>query len=180
MTVTGAPSSGSWQERISLGLRNLLFILLLPAAGAVYAPWWILTRGGGAWPRPAAWPAAALIVVGVGLYLWCTWVFAIAGHGTPAPWDAPRRVVATGPYRMVRNPIYVAAFLVIGGEAWLFLSPWLLIYLLVLALGVHLAVLWYEEPMLDRRFGQEYETYRRAVPRWIPNLAKWTRSGTER
>ena len=74
--------------------------------GAVYVPWWILTSGR-ATPAPVGWPAVAIMAVGAGLCLWCLWVFAIVGRGTPGPWSAPRRVVAVGPYRWVRNPIYI-------------------------------------------------------------------------
>ena len=95
-----------------LALRNVLFTLIVPGAGAVYAPWLILTRSGGS-PRPVAWPAVMLIIGGMLLYIACQWAFATVGRGTPGPWDAPRRFVAVGPYRWVRNPIYVAALLVL-------------------------------------------------------------------
>ncbi len=102
------------------------------------------------------------------LYLWCAWAFAAVGLGTPGPWDAPRRVVAVGPYRFVRNPIYLAALLVVLGEAWLFLSIPLLLYAVTIAVGCHLFVIGYEEPTLAARFGAEYQAYRRAIPRWLP------------
>src|SRR5215470_12893782 len=130
---------------MSLTLRNLIFTLVVPGAGAIYAPGWILTRGG-ATPHPVAWYGLALIVVGVGVYLWCLRLFATVGRGTPGPWDAPRRFVAVGPYRWVRNPIYLGALLVLVGEAWLFASVPLLVYAGVLAVGVHLFVVGYEEP----------------------------------
>ena len=76
--------------------------------------------------------------------------------------------MAVGPYRWVRNPIYVAALLVVAGEAWLFLSLPLLLYAGGLAVGVHLFVIGYEEPTLRRRFGNEYLAHRRHVRRWIP------------
>ncbi len=85
--------------------------------------------------------------------------------------------MASGPYRLVRNPIYIAAFLVIAGEAWLFVSFQLLVYLAVLALGVHLYVLCIEEPALLCRFGHEYDAYRRSVRRWIPSPAQWFYAG---
>jgi protein-S-isoprenylcysteine O-methyltransferase Ste14 len=152
---------------VGLALRNLLFTVIVPGAGAVYAPWWILTRGD-ANPEPVAWYAIIFIAVGVALYLWCLVVFATVGRGTPGPWDAPRRFVAVGPYRWVRNPIYLAALLVLLGEAWLFLSIPLLVYAGIAALGCHLFVVWYEEPTLYARFGKEYEKYRASVRRWIP------------
>ena len=152
---------------MSLLVRNLIFTVVVPGAGAVYGPWWILTRGDAS-PTPTAWPAVAVIVVGAAGYLWCLWVFATVGRGTPGPWDAPRRVVAVGPYRWVRNPMYLAALLVVLGETWLFLSPSLLLYAGALAVLVALFVIGYEEPTLRRRFGESYVQYQRTVPRWIP------------
>jgi protein-S-isoprenylcysteine O-methyltransferase Ste14 len=153
---------------MSLALRNLIFTLVVPGAGGVYVPWLILTRHG-ALPAPAAWYAAPLIAIGVALYLWCVRVFAVIGRGTPGPWDAPRQVIAAGPYRWVRNPIYIAALLIVSGEACLFLSAALLLYAAGLAVAFHLVVAGYEEPRLRARFGEPYEAYRRSVSRWIPH-----------
>jgi protein-S-isoprenylcysteine O-methyltransferase Ste14 len=72
----------------------------------------------------------------------------------------------------VRNPIYLAALLVVCGEAWLFLSIPLLIYAGAMAILFHLFVIGYEERTLSRRFGDAYTEYRRAVPRWLPRLSK--------
>ncbi len=152
---------------MSLLLRNLLFSLLAPGLAAVLLPRWLLTRGG-ATPTPRAWPAAAVIALGAVLFLACAWVFATVGRGTPGPWDAPRRFVAVGPYRWVRNPIYLAALLVVLGEAWLFLSLPLLVYAGAMAIVCHLFVIGYEEPTLGRTFGETYAEYRRRVPRWVP------------
>jgi protein-S-isoprenylcysteine O-methyltransferase Ste14 len=154
--------------RLSLALRNVIFTLVVPGAGGVYLPWQILTRHGAS-PTPVAWYAAAVIAVGVLLYLSCVWLFSTAGHGTPGIWDPPRRFVAVGPYRWVRNPIYIAALLIVSGEAWLFASAKLLIYVAVLAIGFHLFIICYEEPRLRRRFGDQYETYLRTVRRWTPH-----------
>jgi len=85
-----------------LALRNLVFTVVVPGAGAVWAPWWILTRDGHA-ATPVAWVAVAVIAAGAALYLWCVWLFAAVGRGTPGPWDAPRSVVAVGPYRWVHG-----------------------------------------------------------------------------
>ena len=152
---------------MSLLVRNLIFTVVIPGAGAVYVPWWILRRGG-AHPTPVAWQASAVIVIGLVLYVMCLWVFARAGRGTPGPWDAPRRFVAVGPYRWVRNPMYLSALLTVLGEAWLFLSLPLVLYTGAMAGFFHLFVIGYEEPTLRRRFGETYVTYLRTVPRWIP------------
>jgi len=153
---------------MSLTLRNILFTVVVPGAGGAYVPWLILTRHG-ALPSPAAWYAVPLIVLGIGLYGWCVRVFAVAGRGTPGLWDAPRRFVAAGPYRWVRNPIYISALLVVSGEAWLFLSPAVLLYAAGLAVAFHLFVMAYEEPHLRARFGEPYDAYRHTVSRWIPH-----------
>jgi protein-S-isoprenylcysteine O-methyltransferase Ste14 len=152
---------------VGVFVRNLLFTIVVPGAGAIWLPWWVLKRFDPA-AVPAAWPAVAVIAIGAGLYLWCVWMFAVVGGGTPGPWDAPRRVVATGPYRWVRNPIYLAALLVVLGEAWLFLSVPLLVYAGAVVILFHLFVISYEERTLHRRFGEAYLEYRRRVPRWLP------------
>lgn len=152
---------------MSLFLRNLLFTIVVPGSAAVWMPWWLLTRGGTT-PTPVVCPALAVIAAGAALYLWCLWMFATVGRGTPGPWDAPKRVVAAGPYRWVRNPMYLSALTVVGGEALLFWSPTLLIYAAVIAIGFHLFVTGYEEPTLRRNFGDTYLDYLRNVPRWIP------------
>jgi protein-S-isoprenylcysteine O-methyltransferase Ste14 len=92
------------------------------------------------------------------------------GDGTPGPWDAPARVVAVGPYRRVRNPIYLAALLVVLGEAWLFMSAAVLVYAGAMAVCFHLFVLGYEERTLRRRFGDSYAEYQRTVPHWVPRI----------
>src|SRR5205809_6998885 len=156
---------------VSVFVRNLIFTIVVPGAGAAWLPWWVLTRFDPT-AVAAAWPALAIIAVGAALYLWCVWVFAVVGRGTPGPWDAPRRFVAVGPYRWVRNPIYIAAVLVLLGQAWLFMSLALLVYAMFAAVGCHVFVVLYEEPTLRRRFGAEYELYQRSVRRWIPGAPR--------
>ncbi len=163
--ITRSPTSRP--DIMSLALRNLLFTVVVPGSGAVWIPWWILMRGGAA-PEPVAWPAIAVIAVGAALYFSCLWLFAVVGRGTPGPWDPPRRFVTVGAYRWVRNPIYIAALLVVLGEAWLFLSLSLLAYAGAMTILFHLFVIGYEEPTLRRAFGETYAEYCQTVPRWIP------------
>ena len=152
---------------LSLALRNILFTIVVPGAGGLYVPWLILNQDGRL-PTPVAWYAMPVIVAGVALYTWCVWEFATTGRGTPGLWDAPRRVVAAGPYRWVRNPIYIAAFLIVAGEAWLFGSVGVLLYAAGLVAACHLVIVGYEEPRLRRRFGDSYEAYLHTVSRWTP------------
>ena len=152
---------------LSLAVRNLLFTIVVAGLGGAWVPWWILTRDGRT-AAPAAWEAVPVIVAGTALYVWCVWNFAAVGGGTPGPWDAPSRFVATGPYRWVRNPIYLAALMIVLAEAWLFMSLPLLAYAGALAVCFHLFVTGYEERTLRRRFGSTYLEYLRTVRRWIP------------
>jgi protein-S-isoprenylcysteine O-methyltransferase Ste14 len=150
----------------SLALRNVLFSLTVPGLGAVVGPWLVLRSTP---VRALAWPGAILIAAGLAVYVICVRAFAAVGSGTPGPWDPPRRVVAAGPYRWVRNPIYLSALTVVLGEAWLFMSWPLVIYAVAMAACFHLFVIGYEEPHLRREFGASYNDYARRVQRWIPH-----------
>ena len=153
--------------RLGLAVRNLLFAAAVPGLGGVLGPWLVLGREVRS-PLPAAWPAVVMIAAGCALYVWCQTMFAVRGGGTPGLWDPPRRLVEGGPFRWLRNPIYVAALLVVLGQAWLFSSVDLLLYAAALAAGFHLLVVAVEEPLLQARFGEPYRDYRRRVRRWIP------------
>lgn len=115
--------------------------------------------------RPAGLVLAAL---GGLLVLSCVVTFAAAGHGTPAPFDAPRRFVAAGPYRFVRNPMYLGAAGVLAGSALAAGSPAILLLAAAFLLLAHAFVLLHEEPALRRRFGEPYAAYTREVGRWLP------------
>ncbi len=126
--------------------------------------------------RPSDWAGleflgAGLVVAGAALALWCILTFLFVGRGTPAPFDPPRRLVLRGPYRFVRNPMYLGAFLALVGAAVLYRSGWLGLYAAAFLLATHLFVLGYEEPALSRTFGQEYTAYRALVGRWLPRFS---------
>lgn len=153
-------------------LKALLFTLVAPATVVLWVPLWLL---GWSYPRPALllqWLGLLPIALGAAVYLWCVWNFAARGQGTPAPIDPPKTLVVQGLYRWVRNPMYVGIGLVLMGETLLFGSGSLLLYTLLVLLACHLFVILYEEPTLRQRFGQAYEDYCRAVPRWIPRFKK--------
>lgn len=111
---------------------------------------------------------AALAVAGAALALWCILTFVFVGKGTPAPFDPPRRLVVRGPYRFVRNPMYLGAALALAGAAAFYRSGALLAYAALFLAVTHLFVLAYEEPVLRQTFGEDYEAYRRRVGRWWP------------
>jgi protein-S-isoprenylcysteine O-methyltransferase Ste14 len=99
--------------------------------------------------------------------------FALVGLGTPAPVAPPTRLVVSGQYRHVRNPMYVAVVAVVLGQALLLGTIELLWYAAVLWVGFEAFVLLYEEPALRARFGSSYDAYRRNVGRWWPRLRPW-------
>jgi protein-S-isoprenylcysteine O-methyltransferase Ste14 len=104
-------------------------------------------------------------------------LFGSAGEGTLAPWDPTRKLVVRGPYLRVRNPMITGIGLILLGEAALLGSLPILAELGVFALanGIYMPLV--EEPGLVRRFGDEYDEYRRAVPRWIPRRRHWAGPG---
>jgi len=89
----------------------------------------------------------------------------VEGLGAPAPIAAPERLIVGGVYRHVRNPMYVAILAVIVGQSLLLGRLGLLLYAAAVWLVAAAFVRWYEEPALARRFGADYEAYRRAVMR---------------
>lgn len=130
-----------------------------------------------AWNERLGWPrlestlaratGTALVLGGFVVTLACSGLFLRRGGGTPVPIDPPVRLVATGLYRHSRNPIYVAYVVVLAG-VFLFLGhAALLLYAALVTAGIHAAIVWWEEPVLRDRFGDEYERYVRSVPRWL-------------
>ena len=123
-------------------------------------------------PAASEMPGAILGVVGAILVLGCAGVFISRGRGTPALFDAPRVFVAIGPYKYVRNPMYVGGLMLLIGFGLYERSISILFLALLLFLLVHLFILFYEEPTLTRKFGSSYQEYRKAVRRWIPRLMR--------
>ena len=117
-------------------------------------------------------PGAILGVAGATLGLACAAVFISRGRGTPAIFDAPRVFVAMGPYKYVRNPMYIGGLLLLIGFGLYERSISILFLALLLFPLVHLFVVFYEEPTLTRKFGSSYQEYRGAVRRWIPRLTR--------
>lgn len=116
------------------------------------------------------WQVAGMLLGGSGaaLALTCILTFAFVGRGTPAPFDPPRRLVVRGPYRLIRNPMYVGAGLAFAGAALFYQSVALVGYAGLFLIVTHLFVVLYEEPTLRRTFGKDYEAYCRLAGRWWP------------
>lgn len=120
----------------------------------------------------------ALMIIGGAIMIACVWQFAWTGHGTPAPFDPPRRLVVKGLYRWVRNPMYVGMALFLIGEALALpvITREMLILLAVLAVAVNVFIRVYEEPTLRRLFGDDYVQYCANVRRWIPRLTPFDKN----
>src|SRR5271163_374190 len=151
---------------------QILWVLLKTAIFTVVVPctvgWWLpgaLHRryGAAALSHPwcfhgltAQFLANFLLSLGALIYLWCAWDFSVKGLGTPAPIDAPKKLVVNGLYRYVRNPMYVGVFCVIVSRAIFFRSLPIVLYLILFMVCASLFVRFYEEPHLRRVFGEQY------------------------
>ena len=149
--------------------RAIFFTIVIPGTVTVVGPWFVL-RGHGLGNSHSLWAWPGLLPLGAGaaILLRCIWDFAVAGRGTLAPVDPPKELVVRGLYRYVRNPMYVGVLWILLGEAWLFVSLAMLVYVAVFFAWVHGFVVFYEEPTLRRKFGESYERYLRTVHRWLP------------
>ena len=162
-------------------LRHLFAIVVLPFVVVVVVPHWLMS---GVYGYVTSWSTGAqtmlggvlgaiLFLAGFALFAWCLFLFAARGKGTLAPWDPPRHLVVSGPYRYVRNPMISGVLAMVTGEALLHgalvLGLWALTFFLINQ--IYFMVL--EEPGLERRFGEEYRKYKAGVPRWIPRRTPW-------
>ncbi|MEA3052574.1 MAG: hypothetical protein QOG72_1477 [Sphingomonadales bacterium] len=156
---------------------SALFLVAAPGTVAGYLPWligrWRFATDFGDF-APLRSVGGLLVLAGAAALLECFVRFAWRGFGTPAPIAPTRRLIVTGLYRHVRNPMYVAVFALVAGQALLFGSMPLLLYAAAVWAAFHLFVLLYEEPILNRRFPDDYRRFRAAVPRWLPRLRPWT------
>ncbi|WP_029907198.1 isoprenylcysteine carboxylmethyltransferase family protein [Caulobacter sp. UNC358MFTsu5.1] len=163
-------------DRTGALLGSALFLVVAPGVVAGLVPWWL---SGWRFAPPllgleaGRWLGGALILVAAPVLLEAFVRFALEGRGTPAPVAPTKMLVVGGAYRFVRNPMYVAVVSLILGQALLLGQAVLLAYGAAAWLTMHLFVVFYEEPRLLGDYGQDYETFRRHVPRWLPRLRPW-------
>ena len=163
-------------RRTRAAIGSVIFFFAAPGVVAGLGPWlisdWELRE-----PFAYYWPfrvLGALALVAAVAFLLQSFVrFVVEGIGTPAPVAPTEHLVVGGPYRYVRNPMYVAVVVAILGQALLFGQAALLWYGIAIALVQAAFVRFYEEPGLRRRYGAEYDTYRAAVSAWWPRLRPW-------
>lgn len=161
--------------------RIMIAIIVLPGMALVFVPAIILAI-------PARSPVGdqfstphqvlfwlALLPAGAGLVLavWTVRLFIKIGDGTPAPWDPPQKLVIRGPYRHVRNPMITGALLILLAEAMLFRSWSIAFWMGLFFIGNAIYFPLVEEKGLEKRFGDDYRSYKKNVPRWIPRMRPW-------
>jgi protein-S-isoprenylcysteine O-methyltransferase Ste14 len=152
-------------------LNTLLFTVLVPGTVAGWFPYRLHRDSPATSNLALRTVAILLIVIGTAIYLHTAfWGFALRGCGTPAPIAPTKKLVVEGLHRYVRNPMYIGVATIVLGQAVLFQSWHVLEYLAIVLVIVQFFVLFYEEPTLARQFGQEYEEYKKRVPRWIPRF----------
>ena len=159
---------------------TIVFVLLVPGSVVGIVPW-LLSR----WRLEAPllgwtgfrWVGIALFLFGMPVLGEAMVRFVREGRGTPAPILPTERLVAAGLYRHVRNPMYIGVVSMILGQGFFFGSRAVTLYAACAAVAFHLFVRLYEEPTLHARFGAEYDTYTRQVPRWRPRLTPWVSGG---
>ncbi|MFF3437229.1 methyltransferase family protein [Streptosporangium sp. NPDC002721] len=163
-------------RRTPAAVGTTIFFALAPGTVAGLLPWWItrwevggLLASAPSWVTvPSRLAGAALVLAGTVVLVRAFARFVVEGLGTPAPIAPTEHLVVGGLYGHVRNPMYVAVFAIIVGQALLLGCPVLLLYAAVTAVPIVAFVRRYEEPALRRAFGAEYEGYRAAVPGWWP------------
>lgn len=170
-------------RRMTAAVGSAAFFVAGPGTVAGLVPWWLTrwrVRYRGRWALPLRAAGAGLIGAG-GAVLGNAFVrFAAEGRGTPVPAAPPEHLVVGGYYRYVRNPMYVALGAIVVGQALLQGQPKLLLYAAGAAVPAVTFVRGYEEPKLRALFGAEYDTYRAAVPGWIPRPRPWHGDATRR
>ncbi len=161
-------------------MRRHLASLVLPFVVVLVVPFLLLfdfrrasLRGHLPFPVAQITVGAILCAIGLSLLVATIVLFARRGRGTLAPWDPPAHLVVEGPYARARNPMISGVVFILLGEAALLGSPAILAWFVVAVVVNTVYFKLSEEPGLVKRFGPEYEEYRKHVPMWIPRIRPW-------
>ncbi len=164
-----------WRDVWACRIRSVLYVGSLAYVFYGYIPSVILSRTDGWDVRPLAglgdWRVlAAVAALPLALGTWATVQFTDVGRGTPIPLDPPRRLVATGPYAYVRNPMQISGILVAIVIALYHPTAYMALYLLDVLLISGLLFHIYERKELAEMFGEPYLRYKSHVKNWLPRL----------
>lgn len=102
------------------------------------------------------------------LAIWCAIIMITSRKASPSPFSLPQKIVSKGPYKVVRHPMMWALHITLLGEVFIWLSPFLLLWLLIWIRFATIYIAKLEEPYLIHLFGREYIDYCKKVPRWFP------------
>ena len=162
----------SWKENLMISFGNLMcvavaifVIVVLPFEIINAESHTVLEKNGN-----FKFIGLAFILFGIVGYLACFWSFIFDAKGAPLFDGMQKHLTVKGPYKYVRNPMYISLYLTLLGEAIYFQSVHLLFYLLGWMVFFQLRVVFSEEPYLSDAFGESCESYRKSVRRWIPRL----------
>jgi protein-S-isoprenylcysteine O-methyltransferase Ste14 len=122
---------------------------------------WTIPGGSG-----LTWLGLILVLSGIALTAWAVATLTRA-HTTVIPWDQVSAIVASGPFRFSRNPIYLADAIAYFGGALLIHSWWPLLVLPGILWVMRRKVIDREERYLTERFGEAYREYQLRVRRWL-------------
>ena len=161
-------------NRLPVGLGNAASVVAGPGVMAGLVPWLLTGWRSSHPPRGVIVLGALLVSVGAVVLLRAAVRFLVEGRGTLAPIAPPEQLVVGGLYRYVRNPMYLAVIAMIIGEALLLGRAVLVVWAAAFLLATATFVRFYEEPTLNRRYGEQYTAYRRAVRGWWPRLRPWS------
>ena len=151
-------------------MRFLVFPILVVAVMVAFAA----LDGAFGWRGPRIpWLGWPIVAAGGALAAWCTVLFARLGRGTPNPFTAKtRNLVVDGPYRVVRNPMMWGIGAMIAGVALALGNAGLWLGFAAFLVWIGCFIPGYEERDMERRFGDPYREYCRAVPRFWPRLGR--------
>ena len=165
-----------------MALRHLLSILLLPVMVLMVVPAIILYSTRSADPGWSLAVPLQVLTILIGLFFVCVGLallvqtislFIASGEGTLSPWDPTHKLVVRGIYRYMRNPMISGVIAILLGETLALGSRPLVVYL-IFAVTINLVYMpLVEEPGLEGRFGEDYQLYKKNVPRWIPRRTPW-------
>lgn len=153
-------------------MRNLLkqiLSLILPVTVLIVVPLWIQKT----WVLHAdiyLFLGMILIISGLAILVITISSFIRIGKGTLAPWSPTKKLVIRGLYRYVRNPMILGVMTALLGEAVGLRSRSIFIWAVLFFIINTVYFIIYEEPNLERRFGDEYHEYKKNVSRWFPRL----------
>ena len=116
---------------------------------------------------------------GTALAIWCAALMFRFGKGTFFVTSAPKKIMTRNIFGIVRNPMMWALYIIVFGEILTFGHFILIVWLIAMMRIIFLIVANYEEPQLERRFGDSWKEYCEKVPAWIPRFGSGRSIGGE-